>query len=94
MNLDLAHQLLAAADEQPYGFLKVSGYKPAREVELLAEGGFVEATVQPGANPPTAVINRLTTKGEKLLNVLRSAADSETVTEDAHDSTMAEAGAR
>ena len=71
MNLELARELLGAAKEQPPRFVEVKGREVAREVELLAEDGYVEAIIQPGATPPVAVINRLTTAGEKLLCVLR-----------------------
>jgi DNA-binding HxlR family transcriptional regulator len=71
MNLKLSRDLLAAADEQPHESLQVSGREATREVELLANAGFVEATLQPQGDPPTAVIKQLTDAGRKLLRVLR-----------------------
>lgn len=71
MNLKLTRELLSAASDQPQGGLQVSGYDAAHEVELLAEAGYVEASLDHGADVPSAVIERLTEAGEKLLNVLR-----------------------
>lgn len=44
MNLNLVHKLLTAANEQPYGFLKVRGARLAREVEMMTAAGLVEAS--------------------------------------------------
>jgi hypothetical protein len=71
MNLDLTRELLSAADEQPAGSFRVIGRDAAREVELLANAGFVEASIDDVKGPPTAVITRLTEAGRKLLRVLR-----------------------
>ncbi len=72
MNLELTRELLVAAEQQPHGQLRVTGHEAAREVELLADAGFVEASVVRAAENPTAVIERLTEAGRKLLNVLRT----------------------
>jgi hypothetical protein len=72
MNLELTRELLVAAEQQPQGQLRVTGYEAAREVELLADAGFVEASVVPAAENPTAIIERLTEAGQKLLKVLRT----------------------
>lgn len=71
MNLELTRELLDAAEQQPHGQLRVDGREAAREVELLADAGFVEASVSGASDHPTAVIERLTETGRKLLNVLR-----------------------
>ena len=71
MNLNLTRELLAAADEQPNGVLKVVGFHKAREVELLAKAGFVEASIDSERSNPIAVIQRVTETGEKLLRVLQ-----------------------
>ena len=72
MNLKLTRELLVAAELQPHGKLRVTGRDAAREVKLLADAGFVEASLIPAAGNPTAVIERLTENGRKLLNVLRT----------------------
>ena len=72
MNLELTRELLVAAEQQPHGRLQVTGREAAREVELLANAGFVEGSVLPASENPTAVIERLTEAGRKLLNVLRT----------------------
>ncbi len=71
MNLELTRELLTAAYERPQGQYQVSGRDQAREVELLVEAGYVEASVQNSADTPSAVITRLTEAGQKLLRVLR-----------------------
>ena len=71
MNLKLTRELLSAASDQPQGSLQVRGFDAAREVELLAEAGYVEASLDHETDVPSAVIERLTEAGEKLLNVLR-----------------------
>ncbi len=71
MNLKLSRDLLAAADEQPDESLRVRGREATREVEFLAQAGFVKATLQPDQSPPGAVIRELTEAGRKLLRVLR-----------------------
>jgi hypothetical protein len=71
MNLNLTRELLAAADEQPDGMLKVVGFDKAHEVELLAKAGFVEASIDAQRSNPVAVIKRVTETGEKLLRVLQ-----------------------
>jgi hypothetical protein len=71
MNLELTRELLNAAEQQPHGRLHVSGREAAREVELLAHAGFIEASLDAAGRDPAAVIERLTETGRKLLNVLR-----------------------
>lgn len=71
MNLKLTRDILQATDEQPYGFLRVRGREVAHEVDLMAQAGFVEASLHLEEDPPMAVINRLTDAGDKLLHVLR-----------------------
>jgi hypothetical protein len=71
MNLELTRELLVAAEQQPDGKLRVTGRAAAREVELLAHAGFIEGCAFPAGEMPTAIIERLTEAGWKLLNVLR-----------------------
>ncbi len=60
MNLRLAHRLIADAEHQPAGFLKVRGREAAREVHLMAEAGLVKATESGEPEPTEAVIVRIT----------------------------------
>ena len=65
--------LLTAANDQPYGFLKVRGADLAREVELMAAAGLVEAS--PTAHDPETctVINRVTDGGQSFLRAFQKA---------------------
>jgi hypothetical protein len=71
MNLKLVHKLLTAANDQPYGFLKVRGSDLAHEVELMAEAGLVDASETVSDSDTYAVINRLTDAGYSFLRVFR-----------------------
>lgn len=67
MNVNLVHRLLKAANEQPYGFLKVRGSQLAREVEIMAAAGLVESAGAVHGLETYAVINRLTDSGQSFL---------------------------
>jgi hypothetical protein len=67
MKLNLAHQLLVAADEQMYGFLRVRGPELAYEVELLTEAGLVESSIDRAGAEPVAVIKRVTVVGHDFM---------------------------
>src|SRR6202030_1139368 len=67
VNLDLVHNLLNAANDQPYGFLKVRGPELAREVELMAAAGLVEASGTVRGLETFSVINRVTESGHSFL---------------------------
>jgi len=71
MNLKLTRELLSAANDQPHGTFHVEGRDEAREVELLVDAGYVVASIDQAKEVPTAVIERVTDAGRKLLNVLR-----------------------
>jgi hypothetical protein len=71
MNLNLVHKLLIAADEQPYGFLKVNGAQLAREVELMAKAGLVEASGPVYGVETFAVIKRVTDSGHSFLRAFK-----------------------
>ena len=73
--------LLTAANDQPYGFLKVRGVDLAREVELMAGAGLVEASspVREPAHPlalPEQVtfgsFNNLAKLSERVLDAYRA----------------------
>ena len=71
MNLHLVHKLLQAANDQPYGFLKVRGADLAREVEMMASAGLVEATAPVYGLETFAVIKRVTDSGHSFLRAFR-----------------------
>lgn len=74
MNLILAQQLLAAANEQPHGFLRVRGWEFAHEVRLLADAGLAEACAVDELSPsPSAVIKSITNAGQAFLRALNRA---------------------
>ena len=78
VNFNLAHSLLVAAEEQPYGFLNVRGANLVREVELMAAAGLVDASLG-NAGPETfAVINRVTEQGQAFLRVFKNQPPSRT----------------
>jgi DNA-binding PadR family transcriptional regulator len=72
VNLSLVHTLLTAANEQPYGFLRVRGADLIREVELMAAAGLVEASRAEDGDEPIAVINRVTDSGEAFLRAFQN----------------------
>lgn len=74
MNLNLVHKLLRAAHDQPYGFLKVHGLNLAREVELMAAAGLVEASPTVHGLETYAVIKRLTASGHSFLRAFKESA--------------------
>jgi|GEM_PF-2031929 len=73
VNLRLVQMLLTAANDQPYGFLKVRGADFAREVELMAAAGLVEASPAMDGAETWAVINRVTERGQSFLRAFLNA---------------------
>ena len=71
MNLRLVHKLLQAANNQPYGFLKVRGTNLAREVEMMAAAGLVEAIGTVHGIETFAVIKRVTASGHSFLRAFK-----------------------
>lgn len=70
MNLPLAHKLIAEAEHQPTGFLKVRGREAAREVHLMAEAGLVKAIESDELEPTEAAITRITHAGHQFYRAL------------------------
>ncbi|MEO5722222.1 MAG: hypothetical protein ABIR71_12220 [Chthoniobacterales bacterium] len=70
MNLELTRELLTAATRQAETPYRVSERDATREVELLADAGFVDAALVTIEGQDIAIIKRVTTAGKKLLNVL------------------------
>ncbi|MFL6590021.1 MAG: hypothetical protein ACJ8M4_07605 [Chthoniobacterales bacterium] len=71
MNLYLVHKLLEAANNQPYGFLKVHGRDLAREVELMSEAGLVESSETVRGLETYRVIKRVTDTGMSFLRAFK-----------------------
>jgi len=71
MNLQLVHKLLQAANAQPYGFMKVRGPHLAREVEMMAAAGLIEASATVRGLETFAVIKRVTDTGHSFLRAFR-----------------------
>jgi hypothetical protein len=71
VNLTYAHKLLVAADEQPYGFIKLRGVEADREVRLMAAAGLIDATFNDGREGSFTSINRLTAHGESFLRAFK-----------------------
>ena len=71
MNLNLVHKILRAVNDQPYGFLKVSGRHLAREIELMAAAGLVEASPTVHGVQTYAVIKRVTDSGHSFLRAFK-----------------------
>jgi hypothetical protein len=71
MNLNLVHKILRAANDQPYGFLKVNGRDLAREIELMAAAGLVEASPTVHGLETYAVIKRVTDLGQSFLRAFK-----------------------
>jgi hypothetical protein len=71
MNLQLVHTLLQSANDQPYGFLKVRGAHLAREVEMMAAAGLIEASATVRGLETFAVIKRVTDSGHSFLRAFR-----------------------
>ena len=67
MNLHLVHKLLQAANNEPYGLLKVRGRRLAREVEMMASAELVEASATVHGLETFAVITRVTNSGFSFL---------------------------
>jgi hypothetical protein len=72
MNLRLVHKLLQAANNQPYGFLKVRGANLAREVEMMAAAGLIESTGTVDGIETFAVIKRVTDSGQSFLRAFKN----------------------
>jgi len=71
VNLALVYKLLQAANNQPYGFLKVRGTNLAREVEMMAAAGLVEAIGTVHGIETFAVIKRVTASGHSFLRAFK-----------------------
>ena len=75
MNLPYVYELLAAAEEQPHGFIKLRGIKADHEVRLMAQAGLVEATFDDGQKGSFTSINRVTAAGHAFLRTFKRTLD-------------------
>jgi hypothetical protein len=71
MNLPYTYELLAAADEQGHGFIKVRDVETDHEVRLMAEAGLVEATFNDGHEGSFTSITRVTATGQTFLRAFK-----------------------
>jgi len=72
MNLRLAYKLIAEAEHQPRGILKVRGREEAREVHLMAEAGLIKERELDKSDPSEAMITRITHAGHQFYRALRN----------------------
>lgn len=74
MNLSYTYtyKLLAAADEQRHGFIKLRGTQADHEVRLMADAGLVKATFGDGKKGSFTSINQLTATGQTFLRAFKN----------------------
>jgi hypothetical protein len=72
MNLPYTYELLAAADEQRHGFIKLRGIQADHEVRLMAKAGLVKATFNDGKEGSFTSINRVTETGQTFLRAFKT----------------------
>ena len=75
MNLLLAYKLIAVAEREPSGLLKVRGREEAREVRLMVEAGLIKAAASDQSDPSEAVITRITHAGHHFYRALKRRRD-------------------
>jgi hypothetical protein len=71
MNLPYTYELLAAADEQSHGLIKLRGIQADHEVRLMTQAGLVEATFNDGKEGCCTAITRVTEAGQTFLRALK-----------------------
>jgi hypothetical protein len=71
MNLPYVNKLLAAADGQRHGFIKLRGCQADHEVRLMSAAGLVDATLNDGKDGSFTSINRLTAAGQTFLRAFK-----------------------
>jgi hypothetical protein len=71
MNLPYTYELLAAANEQRHGFVKLRGLQADHEVRLMAQAGLVDATFDDGKEGSFTTINRVLLAGETFLRAFK-----------------------
>lgn len=76
MNLPYAYELLAAADEQRHGFIKLRGIQADHEVRLMAQAGLVEATLDDGKEGSFTSIQSRDVCGADFSSHIQKSSDS------------------
>src|SRR5437879_5621850 len=71
VNLSRVYKLLAAADGQRHGFLKINGRDHDHLVQLMAEAGLVEASVNSAKGQSFTSIDQLTDLGRTFLRAFK-----------------------
>jgi hypothetical protein len=71
MNLPYVYKLLAAADQQRHGFVKLRGMQADHEVRLMAQAGLVEATFDNDKDASFTSINSVTATGQTFLRTFK-----------------------
>lgn len=73
MNLSYAHELIAAADQQRHGSLKLCDTGGDQGVEFKAEAGLVEATLSEGNDGSFTSIDGVTSWGQQFIHMFEEA---------------------
>ncbi len=81
MNLPYTFQLLSAANQQRYGFIKLRGRRADREVRQMAEAGLVHASFNDGKPGSFTSINRILERGDVFLRKFSRGGSMSTVRE-------------
>ncbi len=71
MNLRYVHELLAAANKQRHGLLRLRGIQADQEVRLMAQAGLVEAAFGDGKEESSTSITLVTPAGQTFLRTFR-----------------------
>lgn len=71
MNLPYTYEVLAAADEQRHGFMKLRGIQADYEVRLMAQAGLVEASFGDNKKGSFTSVNRVTETGQTFLRTFK-----------------------
>lgn len=71
MNLPYVYELMAAAESQRHGFIRLRGTHADREVREMAKAGLVEATFDDGEDGSFTSINRVTASGQAFLRTFK-----------------------
>jgi hypothetical protein len=71
MNLPYVYELLAAADHERNGFIKLIGSEADQEVRLMARAGLVEASFNDGREGSCTSIDRISPAGQSFLRAFK-----------------------
>jgi hypothetical protein len=71
MNLPYVYELLAAADHERNGFIKLIDSQADQEVRLMARAGLVEASFNDGKKGSCTSIDRVSPAGQTFLRAFK-----------------------